>query len=522
MKMIPRLLLSIALAVAGISAQNAKPAATATPTPTPSPTPAVETLESLQSKIRSRTFAPELRRGQVGIKIVSLKSGKVVFEQNAEKYFMPASNMKNFTVATALEKLTPDYRFITSVYAAAQPDSSGTIKGDLRIYGRGDVSISTSFSEGNYYKGLDDLADRIAAAGVKRVEGNLVADQSYFSGNGVPGEWEVDDLQWYYGAEVSALPLNDNALDLVVSPGQAGFSCGVTVSPSNPVMRVSNLCTTGPSGSRRTLKIEKKLDQNLLEITGILPAGDKGFKGYVTVSRPSDLFVALLKQRLEAKGVVVAGQTRSVSSRTSAPVETIEIAKLESPPLSLIAAKTMKPSQNMYTETLLWTVGEEMRRRSLNGSQPAADEPVKESSELGRAEVMKFLTSIGIPSDGIIQHDGSGLSRHNLITPAAVVRLYQYMANESKYSQAWRDSLTIAGIDGTLKSRMAGTKASGNMRGKTGTIDQVSALSGYVRTSAGEELVVSFVVNGVNTGRDRTSMMDDIVVNLANFTGKVD
>ena len=163
-------------------------AAGQTPTPTPAPAPQsspiavqkqVQTLADLQSRIRSRLQAPELRRGQVGIKIVSLSTGKVIFEENAEKYFMPASNMKNFTVATAIEKLTPDFRFVTSVYAPSTPDPDGVVKGGLRIFGRGDVSISTSFSEGNYYKGLDDLADKIVAAGVKRVEGDLVADESY-------------------------------------------------------------------------------------------------------------------------------------------------------------------------------------------------------------------------------------------------------------------------------------------------------------------------------------------------------
>lgn len=517
------------------NAQATKPAPTPTPTPvisptaTPTPLP-IETLADLQTKIRSRVLASELRRGRVGIKIVSLNSGKVVFEQDSEKYFMPASNMKNFTVATAIEKLTPDFKFVTSVYAASQPDTSGVIKGDLRIFGRGDVSISTAFfgtsptDPDTYYKGIDRLVDTLVAAGVKRIEGNLIADETYFRGNPVPGEWEWDDLQWYYGAEVSALPLNDNAVDIAITPGVTGSPCIVKVSPANLILRITNLCTTLAFGSPRTLKVEKKIDRNILEVTGSLPANDKGFTGSITVSRPSDLFIALLKERLALKGVTVTGQTRSVNVRNGTPApETIEIAKLESLPLSLIAAKTMKPSQNMYTETLLWTLGEHERQR-VEVPANSASTPIveRDSSELGISQVNSFLTSIGIPPDGIIQHDGSGLSRHNLITPAAVVRLYTYMAKESKYSQVWRDALTIAGVDGTLKNRMVGTRAANNLRGKTGTIDQVSALSGYVTTAAGEQLVVSFIVNGVNTGRDRTSMMDDIVVNLANFNGRVD
>ena len=436
----------------------------------------VRTVEELQSEIRGRLLRPELRRGQVGIKVVSLNTGKIVFEENAEKYFMPASNMKNFTVAAALEKLTPDFRFVTSVYATALPDPEGTIKGDLRIFGRGDVSISTAFTEGNYYKKLDELADKIAAAGVKRIGGSIVADDSYFVGNPIPPSWEWDDLQWYYGAEVSALPLNDNAIDLTVTPGPVGYSCSAKLSPFNPVYRVKNLCLTTAAGTPRTLKIDKQLGQNQLEISGTLPAGNAGFSGSVTVSRPAELFAALLKQRLELKGITVTGQYSVRSASAAVPAaEQVEIAKLESPPLSLIAAKTMKPSQNMYTETLLWTLGEEARRKVQPTLSSAAPAPRPDSSALGITEVKSFLTGIGVAADGVIQYDGSGLSRHNLITPAAVVQLYAYMA-KSRYAQVWRDSLTIGGVDGTLARRFNGTAAQGNIRGKTGTIDQVSAL----------------------------------------------
>jgi D-alanyl-D-alanine carboxypeptidase/D-alanyl-D-alanine-endopeptidase (penicillin-binding protein 4) len=438
--------------------------------------------------------------------------------------------MKNFTVATAIEKLTPDFKFTTNVFAPAAPDSDGEVKG-LRVVGHGDVSISTAFfplesSETDakqvYYKGIDRLVDKIIAAGVKKIHGDIVADETYFTGNPVHGEWEWDDLQWYYGAEVSALPINDNAIDLSVKPGPVGYACAVTLSPFNPLVRIVNQCTTSAAGTLRTLKIEKKIDRNIIEITGSLPVGNNGFAGSVTVSRPAELFVALLKERLIAKGVEVKGQTRAVNSKTAMGTEpSVEIAKLESPSLALIAAKTMKPSQNMYTETLLWTLGENARSAM---STPGGGVPVSSatSADLGISAVKRFLTEIGVAPDGIIQHDGSGLSRHNLITPAAVVQLYTYMGKQSRFSQAWRDSLTIGGVDGTLRRRFVGTRASGNVRGKTGTIDQVSALSGYVKTAAGEELVFSMVVNGVNETAARTAAMDEIVVMLANFDGRID
>ena len=513
-------------AVMSATAQTPTPTPATNPQPLASPTPIqkqVQTLADLQSRIRSRLLSPELRRGQVGVKIVSMNTGKVVFEQNSEKYFMPASNMKNFTVAAAIEKLTPEFRFVTSVYSPTLPDSAGTVKGSLRIFGRGDVSISTRFSEGNYYKGLDELADRIAAAGVKRVEGDLIADETHFVGSPIPGEWEWEDLQWDYGAEISALPINDNAIDITVKPGMSGYPCAVTMLPFNPVVRIVNQCVTSAAGTLRTLKIEKKVDRNIIEISGSLPVGNAGFRGSVTVSRPAELFVALLKERLAAKGIVVTGRTQAVNVRVPGPVaQSIEIAKYESLPLSVIAAQTMKPSQNMYTETLLWTLGEQARSVSSTPGGGTPSVTTATSADLGVSAVKRFLTDIGIAPDGIIQHDGSGLSRHNLITPAAVVQLYTYMGRQSRFSQAWRDSLTIGGVDGTLRRRFSGTRASGNVRGKTGTIDQVSALSGYVRTAAGEELAFSLVVNGVNEPGMRTSVIDDIVVYLANFDGKIE
>jgi D-alanyl-D-alanine carboxypeptidase, serine-type, PBP4 family len=506
---------TIAIGLLFISAVSAQ-----TPTPTPSPIVSsnATNLSDLQTRIQQRLADPSVRRGNVGVKIVSLSTGKVIFEKDAEKYFMPASNMKNFTVAAAIERLTPDYRFVTSVLATQKPDEAGIVKGDLLIRGSGDVSISYSFDDDDRFKGLDRIVDELVKSGVKRVDGGIVGDDSYFKGDPIPGGWEWDDLQWYYGAEVSALPINDNAIALSVVPGPVGYQCAARVTPFNLVIRVNNRCLTTAAGTPRTLKIERKFGENLIEISGNLPAGNSGFSNNLTVSRPAELFASMLKQRLVEKGIVVTGQARAITVGGVIPTTPlVEIAKIESPPLSLIAAKTMKPSQNMYTETLLWTIGENERKRALiaQGTQPT-------SSELGVTAVKNFLTGIGIAPDAVMQYDGSGLSRHNLITPSAVIQLYTYMAKQSKHSQAWRDSLTIGGVDGTLRNRFKGTRAEANFRGKTGTINQVSALSGYVTTAGGEQLVFSMLVNGVSQTSTRVGMIDEIVLMLANFNGKID
>ena len=244
-----------------------------------------------------------------------------------------------------------------------------------------------------------------------------------------------------------------------------------------------------------------------------MPAGNGGQTSTITVNRPAELFVTLLRQRLEKHGIIITGGSRLQPANIPLPAPQIEIAKLESPPYREIAAKTMKPSQNMYTETILWTLGEQSRTQGA----PAGD-----SSTLGLAAVRGVMKQMGVADDGIVQYDGSGLSRHNLVTPSAVTALYSYMAKQSRNAVDWRNSLTIGGVDGTLRNRFKGTAADGNMRGKTGTLDQVSALSGYVTTSGGEELVVSIIVNGVPTIAHRTSLADDIVVYLANFNGRID
>lgn len=509
-----------------IPTPTATPVLTPTPTPTPTPIPA-QTLPELQTRIRGSLSRAELRRGTVGIKIFSLATGKVVYEENAEKYVMPASNMKSFTVATALERLSPNFRITTSVYANALPDSNGVIKGDLTIYGRGDISMAFSFlssspsnpTNADYLRLLEPLADKIIQAGIKRIEGNLVGDESYFNSNALPPTWEWDDLQSYYGAEISALGVLDNAVDLSIKPTSLNSPCAVQILPINTMFTIVNNCVTNASGNRRNIKVVKKLDRNILEISGTMPLGDNGYRGSVAVSRPAQLFIEMLRQLLQQKGVTITGQNRVVNAKeksflqVASQIPPIEVTKLESPPMSLIAAKTMKPSQNMYTEILLRILGEQVGDKT---------NPNSTSEDRGIEVVKNFLNQAGVASGSVVQYDGSGLSRHNLVTAASSAQLYSYMS-KSPNVQAWRDSLTIGAVDGTLRNRFSGTAAANNARGKTGTIDQVSALSGYVTTAAGEQLVFSIIVNGViGSSSIRTSVIDSIVVSLANFNGKID
>jgi serine-type D-Ala-D-Ala carboxypeptidase/endopeptidase (penicillin-binding protein 4) len=502
------------------SESNGRERVFASPSPTMQPSPgaaSLQTLSDLQARVRNVLNRPELARGRIGVKIVSLDSGKVLFEDSAEKFFMPASNMKSYTVAAAMDKLTPDFRFITSVYSAQAADTNGTIRGPLTIYGRGDPSISTAFNDGDYFKGMQALADKIVAAGVKRIEGDLIGDESYYNSDPIPPTWQWDDLQWYYGAEVSALTVNDNAFDLTVRPGASvGAPAVVLLSPNASGLNIINSVTTQAAGTRRYVGVYRKLGSSDLEITGTVPIGMEKFAVAVAAPRPASVFISMLRRALEQKNVVITGRNRVVSARDKAlgrfpsQLPPVEITRLESPPFSAIAAATLKPSQNLYAELILRALGESAGDKS---------DSRKTSEARGIEVVQKFLAQAGVASGSVLQYDGCGLSRHDLVTPASTAQLYVFMSRRP-YAQIWRDAQTIAGVDGTLKSRFTGTAAAGNMRGKTGTFDQVSSLSGYLTSASGEKLAVSLITNNIQENRVRTAAIDEIIEMLAAFPGR--
>ncbi|HEV2829457.1 MAG TPA: D-alanyl-D-alanine carboxypeptidase/D-alanyl-D-alanine-endopeptidase [Pyrinomonadaceae bacterium] len=501
------------------------------PQPSPSPTPDVaklrqaattQTLPELQARISQVLQKPELAPAMVGIKVTSLDTGRVLFEQNANKLLRPASNMKLYTAAAALDRLSPDFRFVTSIYAAARPDAAGVIHGDLTVYGRGDPSIAARFNNGNYFKGIDDLAARIVAAGVKRIEGDLVGDETYFIGPQYGAGWEWEDLQWWYGAEITALTVNDNALDLAIKPGaQVGAQAIVTTGPPDPLLTIVNKVVTSAKGSRRDLTVYRGLGADELEITGSIAVDDRGYSGGLGISRPALLFAYLLRASLAQKGVTFTGKTRTTGPLITAKADTsapalVEIAQLQSPPLSLIAAQTLKPSQNLYTELILRTLGKV-------SALPTTADNLNRTSEAAGVEVVKtFLRDAGISPSTLVLSDGSGLSRNDMITAEATSQLLTYM-HRHRYAAAFRDALPIAGVDGTLRNRLKGTPAENNLRAKTGTLSSASSLSGYVRSAAGEQLAFSIMVNNYPEDADvRASCIDPIAVLLASFAGKTE
>ncbi len=475
------------------------------------------TLAELRQRLADHIGQPKYNAAMWGVKIVSLDTGVTVFERNPQKLFSPASNSKLYTVALALDRLGPDYQIKTSLYAKARPNRRGTLKGDLIVYGRGDPTINARLHGGDIYQALEPLVSALTNAGVKRISGDLVADGSYFHGPPFGSGWAWDDLEYYYGAEISALTINDNTLQAVVEPGaRVGAPCQLELWPATSWLTLSNLTETVESSASRRIHFYHPLCQNLVYVSGQMPIGHAGSTNDVTVHNPAGLFGSLFKQALARQGIKFKGKVRTVNwPEVQAPSidrrNLMELGSMESLPVRDLAREVEKPSQNLYADLLLAQVGEKSRAADSSGRLT--------SEELGIRELNKLLAEAGIQRGETIFEEGSGLSRDNLTCPNATVSLLRFMSRH-KYAQDYLDALPIAGVDGTLRNRMKGTPAAGNVRAKTGTLRWANSLSGYVTTAAGEHLVFSLMVNRYYEARPARGDLDTIAVLLASFTGR--
>lgn len=500
-------------------------------------TPPPATLVQLQQRLAEHVSHPRFAAGTLGVKVVSLDTGKTLFEHDAHKLLSPASNSKLYTVALALDTFGGDYRIKTSLYSDAKPDRRGTLKGDLIVYGRGDPTINTRLHGGDIFKALQPLVAALTNAGVKRIRGDLVGDDSFIHGPPYGSGWSWDDMQYYYGAVISALTINDNILEVRVQPGASnGAPCRITFSPPTSYLTVSNRTRTVANG-RRTINLFRPIEQNILYVTGQLPMTETNYTDDATVHNPADLFVALFKESLARNGIKVSGKTRTLNwlDRQIQPLDTDKLTELgfvESLPMRDLAREVQKPSQNLYTDLLLAHVGE-MERRSptrldgeRNQQQRAGSEsgaPIN-SEDLGIRALREFLAKAGVPRSDVQFEEGSGLSRNNVTTPNATIALLQYMSRHAE-ADAYLNALPIAGVDGTLRNRMKGTPAADNVRAKTGTLRWANALSGHVKTAAGERLLFSIMLNRyVAPDNEHTARgeIDKVAVMLAGFTGRSD
>jgi serine-type D-Ala-D-Ala carboxypeptidase/endopeptidase (penicillin-binding protein 4) len=472
-----------------------------------------DSLPALQARLAGLLDEPRFAQAQWGVKVVSLDSGRTLFERNADKLLKPASNAKLYTAALALDRLGPDYRIQTSFYAAARPDARGVIHGDLLVYGRGDPSFSARFNGGDYKKALQPALDALLAAGVKKIDGGIVGDESYFRGAPFGAEWTWEDLQEYYGAPASALTFQDNVIDLMFKPGRAvGDPCEIASLPETSIVTFSNRTQTVPPDIFGGIRLYRPVGSSVVYAWGPLPLTSAGASESVSVPEPALWFVTMLKKGLEERGVTVTGGVRQEDwlTREASPISwshLTEIASVPSRPLAEIVKYTLKPSENLYAQLLWLQVGASSATNRASGFSTEAD---------GLAEMRTFLHSAGISRKWAQLDEGSGLSRACLVTPSATVQLLTFM-NTNRFHDAFAAALPIAGVDGTLHNRFKGTVAAGNLRAKTGSLAGVNTLSGYVTTAGKEKLVFSIMLNNYREEGEGRAAVDAVALQLAEF-----
>lgn len=473
---------------------------------------------SLSSAIDAFITQPRFARAQWGIEVVALDTGATLFRRNADSLFLPASNTKLFTAALALETLGTNARFATRLYATAAPGADGTLVGDLILHGEGDPSLGDPDVSPDW---ADRLAAALAARGVRRVRGNLVADDTYFAGPPFGGSWEALDLQAGYGAPAGALGAQDNTVRVTVAR-EGARCCAITVDPPNAGMRVADA-----TGAATPLSLYRPPGSDVLYASGSLPAGTarRGF----TLAAPDGARLAanLLRDALSRNGIALDGRVRTVhwpETNDMPGGHLLEIASIDSPPLSQLLVHMLKHSDNRYAQMLLQQVGVRMAQ---TGACPDRAQPPQTSADWGLCAMRRFLGQVGIDSGSAAFADGAGLSRHDLVTPAAIVKLLAWIARQP-FASVVRNALPAAGIDGTLKYRMRDNAATDNVQAKTGTLSHVYTLSGYVTDAAGRHLAFSLMLNrylrptdalGRNAQPSPQSDLDEIATMLANHGG---
>lgn len=510
-------------------AQSQKKAASGTPRAATAP--AVRKrgdVVAFRASVNKILAAPEVSRGYWGLLVEDADSGEVLFAQNGDRYFTPASNAKLFTTALALATLGADYKFHTTLESSAPIGNDGTLGGDLVLVGRGDPNLSNraipydkkTDREGPPEKALSDLADAVVARGLKQVSGNIVGDDSYFAGGRYPSGWSIDDMLWNYGAPVSALEINDGTLFVEIAPGpQPGTPANYTIEPwVSGFYEIHNELLTGTPGSKQELTIERDPGSKDILLRGSIPADAQQHSVGLANTWPAEYAAALLKQLLEARGVKIYGKAEgrhiagppteatAPAAEANAPaVPPTVLAEHVSLPLAEAVRVAAKVSQNLHAEMLLRDAA-----REKTGD-------VSFDTALQFAE--QFREGIGIADDDMELSDACGLSRRDLITPEAVAKLLLWVSQQP-WSDIYRASLPIAGEDGTLSDRMLNTPAAGHVWAKTGTLGHVDALSGYATSARGEHLIFSFFGNNhMIKSKPAEDVLDAITVTMVKQLG---
>ncbi len=429
-----------------------------------------------------------LSNAHLGLAIYDITAESMLYELNSNRLFSPASNLKLFTSAAALELLGPGYRFKTGFYKTGRIDNKGRLKGDLIIRGGGDPLISGRFRE-SVTEVLELWADSLLLLGIKEIKGNIMVDNSFFSGPDLGAGWSWDDLSYWYACPLSALSFNDNCVDLEFFPGlKVGDPAIIKINPVTDYIKITNQAVTSLADSDFTLDYYRVPYTNDVEFFGSMAVNDTdGVTDYVSVDRPELYTVSVFIDILKTKGIKFKGEYYSLDDRgggelniSSAKMEN-ELFEWKSDSLGSVISVINKNSQNFFAEQSLMTLG-----RELGGEG---------SLEKGIEIAAAFYDSIGISSDDLAMYDGSGLSYINLVKPSAITRLLRYM-HEGPNSRVYYESLAIPGQDRSVRNRLMDEEYRENVHAKTGSISNTRSFSGYIDgPRTGHLIAFSIMIN---------------------------
>ena len=464
---------------------------------------------SLEVRLQQVLTAPVLVRSSWGVQVQSMDTGKILFAENPQKRLIPASNLKLLTAVAAVEDLGPDFRFTTRIWTDGRIED-GTLEGNLIIQGGGDPTLGARFNSPDPEKleQGDPLAvfrkweENLRNLGIRRIRGRLLADDSLLESEGPGRGWSWDDLVYGYGAVPSGLQFNEGVALVRVSPAGAGSPAHLLWRPRTPLIRWRNQIRTGP---REELELKWRRREGEVVLAGAVEPSQNPVWLSVAVRNPVRYFTSTFAEVLRSGDLELMDHEQGENGHGNPGESRTELFSHHSPPLSQVLPVFLKISQNLYGETLL-----RMLDPAPNGKRGAAG--------LMRMESM-LVRRVGLDPDSFLLADGSGLSRHNLISAGAVMRLLEY-AHRQSYGTAFRQWLPAAGTDGTLRRRMTAPGLKGRIQAKTGSMEGVRALSGFLETVHGETLAFALLVNSLKGDEsDLEALQEEFLQVLVNLPG---
>src|SRR5438067_6283964 len=435
---------------------------------------------TLAERINSLMNGRVAASSSASLQVVDVDSGTVVAERNPNTPLAPASNMKLFTTAAAIDLLHPDFQVTTTVFMRGAVDAAGTITGDVKIAGHGDPTIGGRFHDGHATAVVDEWANDLKSNGIKTIEGDLIFEYGYMDTEYIHPSWPTDQLVNWYEAPVSAFSMQEGCVEVRVTPTRSGKPCAVQLEPATSYINVQSSCVTG----RGLPFITRLRDSNTVLIRGGVPTRSGTTEIFVTVENPIHYFAAVTSEAFARDGISVQGQV--ILTPRDAHPDFRAIAQ-HTTPLSVVVYVINKKSQNHYAEQLVKIIGAEKKHA---GTWPA-----------GTSTVTQWLTGkLGVPENEYHQADGSGMSRDNRASANAFIHLLRYMWG-TPYREDFVSSLPYSGDpDSKFGKRLRAAPYSRQVYAKTGYIVGVVGLSGYVHGASGKIYAFSFIFNRYHTG----------------------